>query len=383
MEKIKGNWFYNGLAMFSMFFGAGNVIFPLIVGRHVEGRIPFALIGLFLTAVLVPFSGLMSITLFQGDYVRFFKRTGRVTGAFITVLVLALIGPFAGIPRCITLTYSTLNVYFPGLSLIIFSAISCCVILLCCIRKQKILDLLGYVLTPLLLCFLGIFIIKGILTPTPPTEFPIGDLEAFKYGLIEGYNTMDLLAAFFFSSIICLKLKNDNIGHASPNAISIHLLKASLVGAVLLGLVYVGFGFVSSVFSGDLQGVESDQLLGAVGGVVLGPIAGIVVSFTVALSCLTTAIALSLVSSDFIQNYLFGGKVNYIYCLIGVLIVTFCISTLKFNGIVKLIFPILNVCYPALLMLSILNLAYKLFDFKPVKLPFFVVLLIALINSLI
>ena len=118
MSKIKNTSLSTGFAMFSMFFGAGNITFPLIIGQTVEDGLVWALLGLILTAVLIPFSGLMSITLFEGDYESFFSRIGRIPGMSVIIMLICLIGPFGGIPRCITLTYSTLKVYFTDMHLI-------------------------------------------------------------------------------------------------------------------------------------------------------------------------------------------------------------------------------------------------------------------------
>jgi len=377
MTHVKSKWFSNGLAMFSMFFGAGNVIFPLMIGMGTKSYVFYALIGLFITAILIPFSGLLSITLFQGDYIRFFKRIGRVPGAILTILVISVLCPFGAIPRCVALTYSSFQVYFPTISLFWFSLASCIVVFVCCMRKQKILDLLGYVLTPLLLVFLVLIILKGFfLSPDPSDVTPI---NAFSLGLIEGYNTMDLLAAFFFSSIICMRFKQEHKGESSPHELTVHLIKASIVGAGLLTLVYIGFGYIASVYSLELSHVRPDQLLGVIGKISFGHYAGLIVCSAVAISCLTTAIALTLVASDFLQKVIFSNKMPYILCLIIILGLTWLTTFLQFSGIVRLVGPILQICYPALLVLSILNIFYKLYDFKPVKIPFFAVLLVFLI----
>ena len=115
-----------GLAMFSMFFGAGNVVFPLIVGTIAQDKSHFALLGLVLTAVGVPFLGLFAMTLFDGCYRKFFERLGRWPGFFIILIIMGLIGPFGAIPRCITLSYSTLKMFVGDMSLPIFSFFMCC-----------------------------------------------------------------------------------------------------------------------------------------------------------------------------------------------------------------------------------------------------------------
>ncbi len=308
---MKSKWLGNGLALFSMFFGAGNAIFPLIVGQAVENKIFYALFGLFLTAVAIPFLGLISMTLFQGDYIRFFKRLGKYPGAVVMVVVLAVLTAFGALPRCVTLTYSTLSLHMPSINLFWFSSGSVVLIYLCCIKENKALDLLGYILTPILLVFLAIIVVKGAYGSAGAVSTTMESSRAFFIGLIEGYNTLDLLAAFFFSSFICHLFKEEQKGHASPKEMLFHLLKASAVGGVLLLVVYVGFGYVASLYSDSLSNISPDTYLGAIGAITLGHVGAFVISSAISLSCLTTAIALSIVCSDFIRLYLCGNRIPH------------------------------------------------------------------------
>lgn len=361
--------------MFSMFFGAGNITFPLIIGQTVEGGLIWALIGLVLTAVLIPFSGLFAISLYEGDYESFFSRIGKGPGLAVILLLLAMIGPFGGIPRCVTLTYSTLKVYFSGLHLLSFSLISALVIFFCTWKKNRILDLIGYVLSPILVLFLVIIIIKGVFFADSD---PVGSSHVahpFFYGLKEGYNTMDLLAAFFFSSLVYSKLKEQQ---GTRKSILVPVFKASLIGASLLSMIYIGFSYVAAHHSMALDGVGSDQLLGKIGKIVLGHHAGLVVCMSIALTCLTTAIALTVVCAEFLQKQLTKGRLSYEWSLFAILVTTVLFSTLEFTGIVRLLAPILEVVYPSLLVLSIMNVFHKTLDYKPVKVPVFLTLSLVL-----
>ena len=159
--SIKSNTLSTGLAMFSMFFGAGNVVFPLALGQIAQDSNFFAILGLLISAVCVPFLGLISMTLFDGNYQNFFERIGKVPGFLVMLCILGLIGPFGAIPRCIALSYSTLELYFPGMSLPLFSIASCLIIFAFTAKKNSI-GILGYVLTPLLLFSLLFIIVKGL-----------------------------------------------------------------------------------------------------------------------------------------------------------------------------------------------------------------------------
>ncbi len=369
----------NGLALFSMFFGAGNVIFPLIIGQHLATNLPFALLGLFFTAILIPFSGVISTSLFEGDYYKFFKRTGNISGYIIILALFGLIGPFGGIPRLIGLSYSSIKVYFPNAGLIMFSSISCILLFLCTLRKNRIIDLLGYVLTPILLCSLTFVIIKGILAGYDgKSGLNLSAAKAFMYGLREGYNTMDLLASFFFASFIYKKVRHEEKTSQKSRARSLLLsmLKSSLVGAFCLTAVYAGFTYVSAMHTSTLSDIPRDQLLGRIGHLILGPQAGFVVSLVILMSCLTTAIALTVLCADFVRDQFHKKKTKppYWLCLAAILAATFLISTLEFMGIVALLAPVLEIIYPSLLVLCLLNILYKVWGFSMIKLPFYLTL---------
>lgn len=377
MNKLKNGSLSTGFTVFSMFFGAGNITFPLIIGKTVEGGLMWALVGLLLTAVIIPFSGLFAMTLFKGNYEAFFGRIGKWPGFVVTVLLLSMIGPFGGIPRCITLTYSTLNVYFSGLNLLTFSLISSVLIFLCSWKRNRILDLIGYVLAPLLVLVLIVIIIKGVFFSASE---PIGSsriVYPFFYGLKEGYNTMDLLAAFFFSSLVYTKVKNQQESTEGKRRF-LPIFKASLIGSFLLSFIYIGFSYVAAHHSLALEGVGVDQLLGKIGQVVLGHYAGLVICLSIALTCLTTAIALTVVCAEFFQQRLVKDKISYEWSLVFILGITVLISTLEFTGIVQLLSPALQIIYPALIILCLVNIFHKTFDYRPVKLPVFVTITIVL-----
>jgi LIVCS family branched-chain amino acid:cation transporter len=266
-----------GMAIFSMFFGAGNVVFPLVIGRHAGDKNIYAVIGFLLSAVCVPFLGLVAMVLFGGDYKKFFSRLGKLPGSIIIFFLMALIGPLAAIPRCIALSYTTVKNFLPATTLFYFSMI-------------------GKILSPILLVSLLIIIVKGFIG-SPSATFMDNNRKFFFFkGLLEGYNTMDIFAAFFFSAVIIACLKRRFLSHkhdVGGNSLVAGTLRAGLIGLSLLGLIYTGFSYVSAFFSEQLSGVEPDALISSIAFYTLGPLAGFVACVAVSLACLTTAIALS------------------------------------------------------------------------------------------
>ncbi len=363
-----------GCAMFSMFFGSGNVIFPLVIGQAALDQTPYAILGLLLTAVAMPFAGLMAMILFEGDYEKFFARMGKTAGFVVAVILVALMGPFGVLPRCVMVAFGTVKTVLPDLPVLPFTIGTLLLVFLFTFRKRAILQLLGYVLTPLLLVSLGVIIVKGLVDAPAAAAAEQAAGVVFLHGLKEGYNTMDLLAAFFFSGVVltCLKAKIPE-GADRTKRIMRLTLQGSCVGAALLGLTYMGFCYVASFYGAGLTDVPADQLLASIALKVLGPSAGLVAAIVVASACLTTAIALAAVSAQFLHNDVCREKMSYIQALVWVLLCSFVVSTLEFVGIQRLLGPIVQVLYPALIVLAVVNIAHKLFGMQMVRRPVYAI----------
>ena len=205
----------------------------------------------------------------------------------------------------------------------------------------------------------------GLIAPPETQALSETNGAVFMHGLKEGYNTMDLLAAFFFSSTILslLRMREDN-GRTIQTAI-----RASVIGATLLALIYIGFSYLAAFHGQELGISGKDQLLAAITMKIAGPKAGILVCITIALACLTTAIALISAFTDFIQKEIFREKVSYEATLIGSLLLTFFVSTFEFTGISAFLGPVLQICYPGLIVLTLLNIAHRMKSFNPIKIP--------------
>lgn len=378
---VQSDVFVAGLAMFSMFFGAGNIVFPLLLGCVSGDRTIFSLFGFLITAVGLPILGVFGNVLFDGDYKAFFYRMGSIPGLFFILSILAIIGPFGAIPRCITLSHAALRMYFPAVSLFAFSLGAVGVIFYFARKKSRLLDVLGYLLTPLKLSLFGLIIIKGLFYSGTASVVSTSVYSLFTFGLHEGYNTLDLLGGIFFSGIVlnALKKPKNSPEHKSSKKIALIALQGGLIGAVLLGVIYAGLSFVAAMQGVLLVGVPQDELLTVIAYNVLGSTLGIISSFAVSIACLATAIALSSVFAEYLYVECFKKTIAYEQALLITLLITFTFANLGFSGIMRLLVPVLNVGYPAIIVLTIMNIAYKLYDVKMVKTPVFITLIASLI----
>jgi len=202
-----------GLAIFSMFFGAGNLIFPLKVGLLAGEKNIWAISGFLLTGVLLPLLGLLAIILFNGDYKAFFYRLGRIPGATFILFCMLIIGPLVAMPRIVTLSHIMVAPFLGNISLPIFCLLFLGLTFLGTYKENRIINLLGYVISPLLLISLIIIIVKGLLVRSEmTTSLDVPGVTLFWESVKVGYNTLDLLGAIFFSSIVITILK-ENLKH--------------------------------------------------------------------------------------------------------------------------------------------------------------------------
>ena len=356
-----------GLAMFSMFFGSGNLVFPLVVGQMSNGHFTLASIGILLTGVLVPFLGILVMLLFNGSSKEFFGRLGKPAIFWFPMIALSLMGPFGVLARCITVAHGAFKLVVPDISLWIFSILSCAVIFLLTIRKNRIVPLLGSILTPILLLSLAAIAFFGIQSAEFPQAAPNFGWSSLKIGVIQGYQTMDLLAAFFFSAFVIKHLKDRQADETHTLSV---FFKSSLIGASLLSVVYVVLVLLGAIYAPQLARVAPQEMLAYVAQASLGPLAAPVVCCAVVLACLTTAIVLASLFAEFLKKEVTKDKINLSTALITTLGIAFLTSTLEFSGIARILGPILEAIYPALIVLTVLGIFHKLWGWKTVRLPF-------------
>lgn len=372
--KVKSVVITTGFALFAMFFGSGNLVFPLLVGTENQGHFLASSLGIIVTGVLVPFMGVLAMLLYKGDTREFLGTMGQPAKFWFPLIALSLMGPFGVLARCITVAHGSFALLFPQCSLIAFSIAFCAVIFLLTANKSRIIPFLGSTLTPFLLVSLLAIISAGIWYGNLPLLETNKVWPAFSEGALQGYQTMDLLAAFFFSTFIIQHLSKKfsvDVDHSSLVKV---FLKSALLGGGLLSLVYCGLVYLGTAFSAELHSTAPQAMLGKVAQSTLGVLSAPIVCVTVVLACFTTAVVLSSLFADFFRQEVCREKINSSIALLVTLLIAFGISTLEFSGIAAFLAPILETLYPALIVLTLVNIANKLWGVKlrrwPVVLTF-------------
>jgi LIVCS family branched-chain amino acid:cation transporter len=345
-----------GFALFSMFFGSGNLVFPLALGQTYPHNLFNTTLGILLTGVLVPFLGVYGMILFDGDKNLFFKPFGTRGCFYFSFLSLSLMGPFGVLARCLTVAHGSIQLIFPSMNLPITSGFLCAILFLLTINRKKILPILGGVLTPILLLSLIFLTVYGLWKKGFQIQSSFSQWQPFKEAFLKGYQTMDLLAAFFFSHFIIDHLKQESSLLDSPKV----LKRASLIGASLLASVYVALVALGSCYTPLLVSLPPQEMLGTLAYVCLGPLAAPIICLVVVLACITTAIVLVTLFSSFLREEVCDQAISESLSIAITLLIGFTISTLDFAGIAHFISPILEVIYPALITLTIINISHKL-----------------------
>jgi branched-chain amino acid:cation transporter, LIVCS family len=366
-----------GLALFSMFFGAGDLLWPLILGGSSGDQNFFAMLGLLITGVSLPLLGLIAMMLFQGDYHGFFGRIGKWPSIALILVVQLILGPVGSIPRVITLSFATLKPYLPEvISLASFSVLCCLVILAFTLKPRKLVQLLGLVLTPVLLLCLGAILLLGFISHPEPQSMNLTSSEAFVSGIKVGYNTLDLIASFIFAPLVLSHFIMEGERFDTQEGkfrIFRKMVKASLIAAGLLCTMYIGLTYVASYYTPVLGAdVRPEERLSAISLYLLGPYGASIASIAVVLACLTTGIPLVSIFAKYLKKDLLKDRGGDLVPLLITLTISCLIANLGFMGIAKMLGPVLQILCPGLIMLSVLNIFHKLFETRVPKVPVFV-----------
>ncbi|NGX62638.1 MAG: Branched-chain amino acid transport system 2 carrier protein [Candidatus Anoxychlamydiales bacterium] len=340
-----------GLALFAMFFGSGNLIYPLFVGANSTNTWVGSALGFLTAAVLLPFLGVIAMVLFKGDYQSFFKILGKKLGFLFSMLLLTIWIPLGSAPRCIALAYSSISTYVNIGPIWVFALIYSLVVFFVIKRKMGFLDILGKIITPLLIGSILIIFFVGIKTDMNLVSTK-SDFSFFK-SLKEGYNTMDLIASFFFSaSVIHILYKKTK---SMPSSIKM-IIKSSVLGISLLAFTYVILIFISAKFAPYLLEVKKEQLLAFLARIILGSKYSIISLIAIVLACFSTSVALVVAYSDFLQNQVFKNNKDINVSILFSIFISYVMSLFGLSGITFITAPVLKICYPILLGLIFVNI---------------------------
>ena len=356
MNKRTKDFLIVGFALFAMFFGAGNLIFPPFLGKSVGSEYIFAIIGFCLTGVGLPLLAIIACIKGDGTFETMASKISPKFALIFATLLFVAIGPMLAIPRTAATTYElTIHPFFPEVPSIAWMVVYFAINLFFIFRKSSVIDLIGKFLTPALLIILAIIIFKGIISPIDAIE-STGATSVLSSSFLEGYQTMDALAALLFAAIV-----SGNIiakGYKQKDLVPM-TIKAGVVAAIGLAFVYGGLTFIGAqTATAAPADATKTTLLLFISKNILGNVGPAIIGIAMGLACLTTSIGLISAGASFFTE-ISKGKLPYKVNALIISAISIGIGSLGVDHIVKISGPILNILYPVAITLIVTTLLDK------------------------
>ena len=358
--------------LFGMFFGAGNLIFPVHLGQLAGRNVIPAIIGFIVTAVGIPIFGVAAIGITHSDGLQTLSsKVGKGYGIFFTCLLYLTIGPLFAIPRCATVSFTTgvapmlLDPSKEWLALLIFSAIFFAFVLFFSLRPGKITVWIGKIINPIFLLFLAVLVIAALTNPgasiaaVEPVEAYATGTSSFFSSFIEGYGTMDAIAGLAFGIVVVDVIRR--MGVDNDDAVAVDVLGSGALTGILMAVIYIVTILMGTQSRGlfeisDNGGIALTQIAGHY----FGGVGQIILAVTITFACLKTSIGLvTSCSETFVK--MTHGKISYKLWAIVFTLFSFAVSNVGLSAIIEYSIPVLMLIYPPATALIILAFAGKLF----------------------
>jgi len=341
-----------GFALFSMFFGAGNLILPPFLGVQSGESWNLVTLGFFVTAVIIPIFGIIAHARLQGTMFDFGKKVSP-TFSLVYCLIVYAISITLPAPRTASVTHEMAIAPFFGTSSLLTSTIYFALVFVFVMNRSKILNLIGKFLTPFIIIILLAVIFVGI-TTSPDVINPTSFKTPFVSGLLEGYQTFDAIGAIVVGGVLVISM---NFKKGTSFEVKKELIsKAGIVAGIGLLIIYTGLIYNGVYFSSSFaENATRTEILTSISTQTLGNIGTAFLSVLVALACFTTGVGIVTGTSDYIKGLFNNSQKAYritaiIGCGLGVLIGQFDV-----HYIIVIALPVLMFIYPITIILILLN----------------------------
>lgn len=361
-----------GSMLFGLFFGAGNLIFPVHMGQESGSAVFWANLGFLVTGIGLPFLGVIAIGVSKTSGVyELAERIGKKYALVFTVLLYLVIGPFFALPRLATTSFEIglapfIQAKQQHVFLVIFSILFFFTAWWLSRRPTKILDYVGKFLNPAFLILLGILLVLAFIHPLGAIDHatvqPSYQEHAFFTGFTQGYNTLDALAALAFGILIVTTIRN--MGVTKPSEIAKDTIKSGAISIVLMGIIYTLLAYVGTMSLGGFALSSNGGIaLAQIADHYLGTYGSILLALIVILACLKTGIGLITAFAETFTD-LFP-KRNYIVFVTLASALACLVATVGLTNIIQISLPVLMFIYPLAMTLILLVLVGPLFKQRP------------------
>ena len=360
---------YVASMLFGLFFGAGNLIFPVHMGQMAGHNVWSAVLGFLITGVGLPLLGVAALGISRSSGLfQLSSKINRPYALFFTCLLYLTIGPFFAIPRCATTSFTVgLEQILPqgqtGLYLLIFTLAFFAAALLFSLYPGKILTWVGKILNPFFLLFLGLLVIVAFLSPSAHTwqVEPQGAYvsQPFFTGFLEGYNTMDVLASLAFGIVVVQVIRG--LGVEDAGDVASNTVRSGVFSCILMAVIYLAVTVVGTQSRGVLETSENGGIaLAQIAQHYLGAPGLLILAATVTLACLKTAVGLITSCAETFSAMFPKGPAYRVWAIIFSL-VSFIFANMGLSSIIEYSVPVLMFLYPLAITLVLLALTGKLF----------------------
>lgn len=377
--------FVIGFALFAMFFGAGNLIFPPYLGLISGSQWWIGFLGFTITDAGLGLLAIIALSKYDGNLNVLASRVNKTFAIIISTAIILCIGPFLATPRTAATTYEIgiLPIFGESVNRYLFSVIFFIVSCLLSIRPSKVVDIVGKFLTPSLIICMAVLIINGILNSIGEIANTAMIDNVLERGITDGYQTMDAIAGCMFALVVINAVKARKY---SSQALEIKAtIYSGIIAAICLAFIYGGLVYLGAQTSSlGIYDINTDntQLLVDITNIVLGGVGVYILAIITALACLTTAIGLISAAGNFF-NELSKGKISYEIVVIICSIVSCAISMLGVSQIIKISAPILQILYPCAMTIVLIGLFNdKIKDDLVFKIPSIISLVFGLLYVL-
>ena len=346
--------------LFSLFFGAGNLLIPPLLGYNAGENWFWVTIGFMITAVAIPILGILAHARLQGTLYDFGKKVSP-TFSLMYCIIIYIIAVAIPSPRTAAATHEI--AIFPafGSSPLLTSAIYFSLVLVFVLNRSKILGLIGKFLTPfivlLLLAVIGIALFSSeFATGISQFETPVS------IGILEGYQTFDAIGAVVVGAVIIVSLNFKNMAVEAYSSKRSLIRKSGFIAGFGLFVIYAGLISIGAYYGSEISidtALSSDMqranLLRGISIASLGEFGNTVLSILISLACFTTAIGIVAGTADYFRGLCNKSQTVYIItaiiaCILGVLI-----GQIDFDSIIVIAIPVLLFIYPITIVLILLN----------------------------
>ncbi|WP_290701099.1 branched-chain amino acid transport system II carrier protein, partial [Lacinutrix sp.] len=381
MNKTK-NLLVTSFALFSLFFGAGNLLLPPLLGYNAGENWLWVILGFIITAVVIPIIGIYAHAKLQGTLYDFGKKVSPIF-SFIYCVLIYIISVAIPSPRTAAATHEIAIHPNFGTSPLLTSSIYFVLVLLFTLNRSKILNVIGKYLTPFIVIMLLLVIGIGLFSAqmvTNPSQFKAPVVN----GIIEGYQTFDAIGAAVVGAVIIISINLKT--NASFEAKKSLIKKSGLIAGLGLFIIYAGLISVGAFYGSEINinsALSSDMqranLLSGISTKALGAFGNTVLSILIALACFTTAVGIVTGTADYFKGLINNSQTVYIITAIVACVFGVVVGQLDFHSIIVIALPILLFIYPITIVLILLNAVPNKFASKTI---FRVVVLLTFIFSI-